>query len=221
MDIDQIIKNTDSDYQNLMNKNIPRNCVLVIDVETTGFPEKLNFYTYYDFTNVTKYDNSRIVQISWGLYNNGNLLEMSDYIIKPNGFMINNSEYHNITNEIANDKGIDIGDVMTKLHYDLKHHTGVIVGHNLKFDENIILSELYRCGMNNVIDEFKKKRKCCTGYGSEKLVKIELGEGKYKMPSLQELYQWCFNEHIDNLHNSKEDVINTAKCYFHIVNKFI
>ena len=38
--------------------------------------------------------------------------------------------------------------------------------------------------------------------------------GEYKWPSLEELYSKCFNESLENSHNSYYDVINCAKCYF-------
>lgn len=194
----------------------PNDYIMVIDVETNGFPDKIDTYSYYNYMLTEKYDNSRIVQISWGLYNNlGYIVKLEDHIIKPNGFTINNSTYHKITNEIANEKGCDIKVVFKKLLVDLKK-TSVIVGHNLMFDENIILSELYRTKFKLTIEEFKKKPKHCTCIGTIDLLKIELGNKKYKMPSLDELYYWCFKEHIENAHNSKYDVINTANCYFYI-----
>lgn len=192
------------------------NYCMVLDIETTGFPEKLGFYRYYNHTDTSRYDSSRVVQISWGVYDEiGNLLKLVDNIIKPDGFTITNSEYHTITNEIANEKGADLKPVLKTLFLDLKK-VSTVVGHNLMFCENVILSEAYRHGIHPVIDEFKKKKKCCTGYGTEHLVKLELTEGKYKMPSLDELYNWCFGKHIENAHDSKHDVIHIAECYFWI-----
>ena len=230
------IKNTDDEYVNLMNNcnanntnntnntkhvhnlNDLHNLTMVLDVETTGFPDKLGFYGYYNYTNTSKYDNARIIQLSWGLYDDiGNLLKLVDLIVKPNGFIIKNDDIHGITNEFANNEGNDIKIIFKKLLTDLKK-TSTIVGHNLMFDENVILSELHRNKFNLTIDEFKKKKKCCTGLGTEQLLKIKLEHGKYKMPTLQELYFWCFKENIAITHNSKYDVINTAKCYFYIKN---
>ncbi|QKF94808.1 DEDdh 3'-5' exonuclease [Fadolivirus algeromassiliense] len=190
--------------------------IMVVDIETTGFPEKLGFYKYYDYTDTDKYNNSRIVQIAWGLYDkSGKSLKSTNHIIKPNGFMITNHEYHGITDEFATDLGIELTIALQQLLNDLKT-TSLIVGHNMMFSENIIMSEAHRYGMHQVIDEFKKKRKCCTGFGSEQLVKIELEHGKYKMPSLEELYNWCFKKPLTNQHNAKYDVIHIAECYFYI-----
>lgn len=199
------------------------NFIMVIDVETTGFPEKINFYKYYDYKDIKKYDNSRIVQIAWSLCDtDGKIHKLANYIIKPNGFTINNSEYHKITNEIASD-GMEIKVIFDELYTDLVKSL-MIVGHNLMFSENIILSEAYRCGSdssNSLITEFNKKKKCCTGYGSEQLVGIKLDHDKYKMPSLEELYHWCFKEPLDIVHNAKHDVINIGKCYFYIHKNFM
>jgi|688.fasta_scaffold624918_1 DNA polymerase-3 subunit alpha len=192
------------------------NYTMVIDIETTGLPEKISFYKYYDYSQIEKYNSSRIVQIAWNLYNNnGKIIKSFDSIIKPNNFIIPNHEYHKITNEIANETGNNIEDVLIKLNNDLEG-VNIIVGHNLMFVENIILNEAYRNGLQTLIDEIKKKKKVCTGFGTENLLKIELAHGKYKMPSLEELYLWCFKKQIDNIHNSKYDVGHIAECYFYI-----
>ena len=190
--------------------------IMIIDVETNGFPEKLDFYTYHNYTMTEKYNNSRIIQISWGLYDKaGTLIKIVDYYVKPNGFTITNSEYHGITNEIVNEQGIDIKVIFRKLFTDLKK-TSTVVGHNLMFDEHIILSELYRNKFVQTIEEFKKKQRHCTGIGTIDLLNIKLEKGANKMPSLDELYFWCFKEHTENAHNAKYDVLNTAKCYFYV-----
>jgi len=218
-------EHTDEEYSKLQTEstiNDFKDCIMVLDTETTGFPEKNGFYSYCDYTDITKYENARIVQFSWGLYDKtGNLHKLNDKIIKPNGFTIENPQHHNITTEIANDLGVDIKEVLVQFSNDLKK-TSTIVGHNLMFDENVILSELYRLNMLEVINEFKQKIKNCTGIGTQHLLKIPMNfessnpSKKYKMPTLEELYFWCFDKEIDKTHNSKYDVIHTAECYFYI-----
>ena len=41
--------------------------------------------------------------------------------------------------------------------------------------------------------------------------------GEYKWPSLDQLYYKCFDDKMENAHNSKYDVINCAKCYFKLM----
>ena len=37
--------------------------------------------------------------------------------------------------------------------------------------------------------------------------------GEYTWPKLETLYNRCFNENLENAHNSCYDVINLANCY--------
>ena len=52
----------------------------------------------------------RIVQFSWGLYDTkGELIELKDFIIKPNGWTMNGSDRcHGISQERAMKEGVDI-----------------------------------------------------------------------------------------------------------------
>jgi hypothetical protein len=43
---------------------------------------------------------------------------------------------------------------------------------------------------------------------TKNIIKIINKFGKYKYPSLKELYRYCFDKEIENAHNSKYDVIN-------------
>ena len=67
---------------------------LIIDIETTGLPNRkeLKFGEYPLYSDNTKYDNCRIVQISYMLCDNKlEKIEMNDYIIKVNfNLLINN-----------------------------------------------------------------------------------------------------------------------------------
>jgi DNA polymerase III epsilon subunit-like protein len=70
-------------------------------------------------------------------------------IIKPNCMIINEDtiKFHGITNEIANDKGTDINDVLDNFKNDLKN-VNVIVGHNIDFHLKTLLSEYVRYNIN-------------------------------------------------------------------------
>ena len=69
---------------------------LLFDVETNGLPVKR-------YSSLKNYDNwPRVVQIAWGIYEeNGKLLKIKDYIIKPNNFTITkeSEKIHRISHE--------------------------------------------------------------------------------------------------------------------------
>ena len=137
--------------------------------------------------------------------------EMKDFIIKPDGWNMNGKEkFHGITQERALKEGVDIKNVLTEYKNDIDNHCCKLVCHNLNFDKTIVVSELMRLDMNvNDVESF------CTMKNTINYCKLTpMVRGEYKWPSLEQLYYKCFNEDIDNAHNSKYDVINTAKCYF-------
>lgn len=183
---------------------------LFIDTETNGLPnmKDMRWGKYPDFYDSTKYNTARIVQLSFIVtdkqYNN---LDLQDYIIKREGFDINNGEFHSITNEISDRDGVDFNEAFLAFYESLKK-TDHIIAHNIEFDISVIKSELYRRNLFHIIEEIDKKKLLCTMRHTKNIIKIINKFGKYKYPSLKELYRYCFNKEIENAHNSKYDVIN-------------
>ena len=77
---------------------------LIYDTETTGFPAYFNA----PHTDLDAYDSCRMVQIAWQLHDEkGDLIEVKNYIIKPEGFDIpyNSEQIHGISTERAQKNG--------------------------------------------------------------------------------------------------------------------
>jgi DNA polymerase III epsilon subunit-like protein len=186
---------------------------LIIDVETTGLPVRGNtpFGKNPDYKQLESYDNCRIVQITFMLCNEKfEQIDINDSIIKSNGFTINNSDFHGITDEISQSKGVSISEI-TDLLYKYLKRVSHIVAHNADFDISVIKSELFRLDMNHIIEEIEEKNVLCTMNHTKDMVNAKNKYGnKYgvKYPSLSELYKFTMNEDITNAHNSKYDVIN-------------
>jgi DNA polymerase-3 subunit alpha len=182
---------------------------LIIDIETTGLPDRegLKFGQYPDYTQLNKYDNSRIVQFSMMICNeNFEQIELCDFIIKADNFNITNSSFHGITNEISNEQGITIQELSQHL-FDKLNKVSHIISHNSNFDINILKSELYRYDLGSIISEINRKIISCSMRLTKNIVKATNKYG-IKDPRLEELYKHVFNTDIQNAHNSKNDVIN-------------
>jgi DNA polymerase-3 subunit epsilon len=182
---------------------------LFFDTETTGLPRSWN-------APVTDVNNwPRMVQIAWQVHDaTGKLVEEASYIIKPEAFTISKevSKVHGITNERAILEGTPLEEVLTKFKEQIDK-AGVIVAHNLSFDEKIVGAEFLRKGLANAIPPIKKR--ICTMQKSTDYCKIPSPKG-YKFPKLEELHQKLFNTGFAEMHNAAADIKATAKCFFEL-----
>ena len=83
---------------------------------------------------------------------NLNEIELKDFIIKADGFAINNEKFHGITNEISLLKGQPIASIL-KQYFDDIQTVDLIVAHNINFDSSMIKIELLRLISQSVADE--------------------------------------------------------------------
>tara|TARA_Y100000816_G_scaffold146719_1_gene104129 strand:- start:1787 stop:2431 length:645 start_codon:yes stop_codon:yes gene_type:complete len=184
--------------------------LLVFDTETTGLPEKK---ATIDELEKWPY----IIQISYILYDTDNnyVIDISDLIIKLNeNIKINeiSESIHKISMKISQQKGIDIKQALLNFKR-VVNNSDLIVGHNVKFDKNIVSVELARNNINNFL---KTKNFYCTMYGSKNICKIPIimnGRQIFKYPKLIELYKFYFSDEPQNLHNSMYDVLVTLRCF--------
>lgn len=189
---------------------------LIFDTETTGLPRDYN-------APLTDFDNwPRMVQIAWQLHDDkGTLLQSDSIIVRPEGYTIpfNAVQIHGITNERANEEGRDLREVLGQFMQAVERTT-YLAGHNIDFDINIIGSELLRCGLPNVFagkGVIDTKNDQTTEYCA-----LPGGRGgKYKWPTLTELYAKLFNDSFAEAHNAAFDVSATGKVFFEIIKRGI
>lgn len=181
---------------------------LVIDTETTGLPPRNSS----DIKNSLAWESCRIVQIAWASYNpSGELLFKKCYTIYPDGYTIPKiaSDIHGITTEKACDEGINIIDVLNILYEDLSD-IDTIIAHNMRFDDVVIQSEIYRYKQDNLYNRWCNISKKCT-----MMMSAIPGRKWFK---LSELYKYCFNKDPEQiLHRADADVEICAAIYFHII----
>jgi DNA polymerase III epsilon subunit-like protein len=189
------------------NKSENQRMALIIDVETTGLPSKNNTSGPL-YENLTAYNTARLVQVTMMLCNeNFEEIEITDFIVKADGFSIDNSTFHGITNEISSEHGVSLDTVVDKFSKYLKK-VQHICAHNASFDIGVLKSELYRYNKHSIIDELSSKHILCSMKHTKSIVNARNKKGFLKNPSLAELYKFATNKDIQNAHNSKFDVIN-------------
>ena len=158
---------------------------LIFDTETTGLPRNFK-------APITDTDNwPRVIQLAWQLHGaDGKLIKHNASIIKPDGFTIpfDSEKVHGISTELATYVGRGLDDVIAEFLYDL-NQAKFIVGHNLKFDINVLGCEFVRLGLDSPLEVMAVLDTCTEETAS--LVKLAGGKGgKFKLPSLTELYSF-------------------------------
>lgn len=189
---------------------------LIFDTETTGLPGNYN-------APLSDSDNwPRMVQIAWQLHDEkGNLLHHESVIILPEGYTIpfNAEKIHGISTQRAISEGKDLITVLNDFS-NAVNKCSYLCGHNIEFDKNIIGAELIRKGLP---DPFKNKTSIDTKNNqTTEFCAIPGGKGgKFKWPTLSELYSKLFQDNFAEAHNAAFDVQATAKVLFEIIKRKI
>jgi DNA polymerase-3 subunit alpha len=185
---------------------------LIFDTETTGLPGNFK-------APVTDTDNwPRIVQLAWQLHDDeGKLIRRNDSLIQPDGFTIpyDSERIHGISTALAEQEGLPLEEVVKAFLEDVKE-VKFLVGHNLKFDLNVMGCELVRMGWESSL-ESKPVLDTCTEDIAQ-LLQLSGGKaGKFKLPTLTELYAHLFSEGFTEAHNATADVEATTRCFLEML----
>ena len=202
---------------------------MVFDTETTGLPMKRTGEKFSSAKDLKLYDNCRLVQFSAIIYDidTSETLEEVDFIIKPDNFVILNSHIHGITQEKALTDGIKVTALFEKLIEIFKKYQVVkLIGHNVTFDINVMVSEMFRYMKTNtlvnfpLLKHFEKLPYFCSMKNTVNICKLPLRNcsDKFKYPKLSELYKFIFNKEATDLHNSMNDAIYTLECVVELDN---
>ncbi|MEY3592445.1 MAG: hypothetical protein RLZZ38_1421 [Bacteroidota bacterium] len=186
---------------------------LIFDTETTGLPRDFN-------APITDTDNwPRVVQLAWQLHDEaGELISQKDFIIKPDGYNIpfESERVHGISTELAQTLGVDLTEVLAQFNKDLSR-ANFMVGHNLKFDVNVLGAEFVRLGQDTPL--VKPVLDTCTEKTAS-LCQIPGGRGgRFKLPTLTELHEFLFQESFSEAHNATADVESTTRCFLELIRK--
>ena len=199
---------------------------LIFDTETTGLPK--------DFSAPVSDTNNwpRCIQLAWQLHDfSGKLIDIKNYIIKPDGFSIpyNSEKIHGISTKRAQLEGHSVDFVLQEFLAAL-NQSSYLVGHNISFDINIIFSEYYRISQFFSIEKLERRKLILRrdekiwktldtmSEKSASFCQISGGRfGKFKFPKLTELYYKLFGNEFSEAHNASVDVAATARCFFELI----
>ena len=187
---------------------------LIFDTETTGLPKR------WDAPLSDSENWPRCIQIAWQIHDaQGELVAHEDYLIQPDGFTIpfDSEQVHGISTALAADQGVPLEDVLAKFNAALST-VEFVVGHNVSFDRNIMGAEFLRMGKSDVL-EGKPIIDTCTEETAT-LCQLPGGRGgKFKLPTLTELYHFLFGERFDEAHNATADVEATSRAFLELLRR--
>lgn len=191
--------------------------IVIIDLDTNGLPLSTKG-RYVDYTDLINYDSSRIVRIAYALCHKETFekVESGSYIVKTDGFPINNSQFHGITESLSASTGMSFVDVAQNV-ISVIGKARWIIAHNVEFDMNIFKSELFRYGLFAELQALKDKKELCSMNMSTQIIGLVDKAGKPKRPSLKELVNYSLGEDLPNPHDAVEDVEFLRRCLQHLL----
>lgn len=196
--------------------------VLIFDVETTGLPIRESVYKRIpDPRKYELYNDARVVELAYKMYDeNEALVKAVSVLIKPENYEIQNTDIHGITQKMAENFGTRIDLALAHFIIDIDQ-VDRIVSHNIEFDKNIMLAEMWRIVTSenvyniNFLDIatlFNKEYVCTMKWGQQKM-------NYTKYPKLVDLYRTLCGSTWKQDHRALDDVDKCAECYFKLKNK--
>ena len=185
---------------------------LIFDTETTGLPKRWN-------APLSDSENwPRCIQIAWQIHDSkGFVISHEDYLIRPDGFTIpfDSEQVHGISTALAEDQGVPLSDVLSKFQLAL-NQVNYVVGHNVSFDRNIMGAEFLRSDLADVLDGIAVVDTCVEETAT--LCRLPGGRGgKFKLPTLGELYKFLFQQSLEDAHNATADVEATSRAFLELL----
>ena len=187
---------------------------IIFDTETTGLPKRWK-------APLTDSENwPRCIQIAWQVHaDSGELLSHEDYLIQPVGYTVpyDAEQIHGISTALAEQQGRPLAEVLALFSAALEQ-ADYVGGHNVTFDLNIMGAEFLRLGNHNPLEQAQVIDTCTEE--TAQLCQLPGGRGgKFKLPTLTELYIHLFGTGFGEAHNATADVEATTRCFLELLRK--
>jgi DNA polymerase III epsilon subunit-like protein len=132
-------------------------------------------------------------------------------LIRPEGWEIapGAQRVHGISTKKALKRGVPVATVLPAFDVELEA-AGLIVAHNLEFDQTIMTAEFIRAGLPHHFDEVKG---FCTMRGTTEYCHLTPKKyGEYKWPKLSELHAICTGKPHAGAHDAMGDAEAVVRC---------
>ena len=175
--------------------------VIVFDCETSGIP------LAYDYTKLVYFTDARLLQLGYLIFDvdTQELITARDILCTPP----TPSTICPVADLYTSGRAtVCVKDALIEFVNHITSDT-ILVAHNLRFDMNIILSEIFRLGATNQLDitttmEYITRISTCKH--------ICTYQAKFKL-KLIHLYQRLFGREFIQVHDALQDVMATTACF--------
>lgn len=160
----------------------------------------------------------RMVQLAWQQYNKvGEIQNTENFIIKPEGFEIpyDSERFHKISTDRAIEEGTPLKEVLEKFS-KMIDESEYLIAHNMNLAANVVEAEFYRKSMNS---RMMASERFSLMQEATYFCRIKGPGGKFKWPTIQELYMKCYNSHFEEAHDASVVAQAVADCFFLLVKK--
>ena len=176
---------------------------IAIDTETTGLPKSRAKPTK---DNTWAWDECRPLSVAIVEFEGDTILNEYHQLVYPDTFAVKATEIHGITELDAKSNGVPFSCVYNYFSTMVEVYP-MVVGHNLKFDLDVLKSEAIRRGLDTTV--FDKIDPVCT---------LKLTKQVYlKSMKLTVLYEMLFDRPLDGAHNALADAVAAGEVYNKLV----
>ena len=186
---------------------LPSGQICAWDTETCGLPKTRSRPTK---ENLSKFDDARIVSLSAVKFSSrGREIDTFNRIIKPEGYQVGATHIHGITHEYAVEHGVPFKTAFQEFIEFIGNQCNILAAHNSRYDEDIMVQELLRIGMDPNKDFLDKYTFKCT---------LDMYKKRFLSPiKLGILYEDIFGKPLENAHNSLADARAVGMVYPHLI----
>lgn len=183
---------------------------LFFNVQAIGMPKK------WSAPHTDTFNWPRLLSISWRVMDDKRkVTEAEDFIILQDGaeIPVNTEQITGITMERVKEEGKDLKTVLeafAKVVKDARY----VVAHNMNYCSKVVGAEMVRKSVPSVL--FHSDNYCIM-MESTYHCKLPGKQGKYKWPTMKELYAVLFKEQLPTANRTDVAVETTALCFFKLL----
>jgi DNA polymerase-3 subunit alpha len=180
---------------------------LIFDTSGNGAPRN------WKGENNDPFNWPRLMHLAWLYYDeNRKLIGKGNELIKPEGWAVKPDfgERYHVTAEELEEKGRPVREVLIEFR-DVVDSAKHIISHNLRYNEGVIGGEMARSA---IAHRLHHSDNYCLMQEATWMCKLAGRGGKYKWPSLNEIYGHLFQKKFGNAGNANTDAAVTALAFF-------